>query len=170
MQNPHAVGILNQVGNFWRIKGNTQLSIECFRHALALSPEHPDVLLNLARVLFNQHYLDDTVFLAKRSLQLKQPKENAWLQYYTLGEAFKALERYEEAGIHFEKALELNPSLHMAEVHLREIGHDREHVTNTYTLLIILTLMSVVLGIMYYLICHTNGKESGERHPTRLRR
>ena len=26
--------VLNQIGNYWRIKGNTQLAIECFRKAL----------------------------------------------------------------------------------------------------------------------------------------
>ncbi|WP_411023813.1 tetratricopeptide repeat protein, partial [Salmonella sp. s51228] len=50
---PIQTKLLNQIGNYWRIRGNTYLAIECFRKALSLKPDNPDVLLNLARVLYN---------------------------------------------------------------------------------------------------------------------
>ena len=67
---PKSVDLYNQIGNFWRIKGDTYKSIECFRRALAVSPNNADILLNLARVLFNLQYLDDAIFLTRRSLEV----------------------------------------------------------------------------------------------------
>ena len=69
---PKSVDLYNQIGNFWRVKGDTSKSIECFRRALAVSPNNADILLNLARVLFNLQYLDDAIFLTRRSLEVRQ--------------------------------------------------------------------------------------------------
>lgn len=54
-----------------------------------MSPHNAEVLLNLARVLLVQHYLDDATYLARRSLELQPPDRNAWEQYLTLGQIFK---------------------------------------------------------------------------------
>ena len=161
VQNPESLTVLNQIGNFWRIKGNTQVAIECFRKALAFSPDHPDLLLNLARVLFNLKYYDDAVFLAKRSLHMKSSDQHAWLQYFTLGEVYKALEKYEEAAFYFRKSLELNPGLQVAEMHLRELGLDQQYSVNAYTLLIIFVLICIVLVVIYYLIVAVSSNSSG---------
>ena len=155
------VELYNRIGNYWRIKGNTLLAVDCFRQALAHAPTNPDVLLNLARVLFNLNYLKDSIFLAKRSLdeKAKQPADsnNAWLQYFTLGEAYKAQEKYDEAAVYFQKTLQLNPSLHIAEVHLREIGKMNDQLTNGYTIAIIVALITVVLAMVYWLLCEGGG-------------
>lgn len=92
LQKPKSVQLYNQIGNFWRIKGDAQRSIECFRRALAVSPHNAEVLLNLARVLLVQQYLDDATYLARRSLELQPPDRNAWEQYLTLGQIFKVIE------------------------------------------------------------------------------
>ena len=168
LQNPESLTVLNQIGNFWRIKGNTQLAIECFRTALYLSPDHPDLLLNLARVLFNLQYMEDAVFLAKRSLHMKSSETHAWLQYFTLGEVYKALEKYEEAAFYFIKSLELNPSLQVAEMHLRELGLEEQHSMNIYTLLIILCLIAIVLVVMYYLIVAVSANSAASKTTTKL--
>ena len=152
LQNPESLTVLNQIGNYWRIKGNTQLAIECFRKALSISPDNPDLLLNLARVLYNLRYYDDAMFLGKRSLHMKSSDHHAWLQYFTLGEVYKALEKYKEAAFYFRKSLELNPGLQIAETHLRELGLDKQYSVNAYTLLIILALICIVLVVIYYLI------------------
>lgn len=65
-EKPRSVQLYNQIGNFWRIKGDARQSIECFRRALAVSPSNAEVLLNLARVLFNLQYLDDAIHLTRR--------------------------------------------------------------------------------------------------------
>ena len=81
-EKPKSVEIYNQIANFWRIKGDTQASIECFRRALAVSPNNAEILLNLARVLFNLQYLDDAIFLTRRSLEVQPPDQNAWQQHF----------------------------------------------------------------------------------------
>ncbi len=83
---------------------------------------------------------------------MKSSDNHAWLQYFTLGEVYKALEKYEEASFYFKKSLEMNPSLHVAEMHLHELGLDDHHSVNAYTLLIILALILIVLIMIYYLI------------------
>ena len=81
---PKSVDLYNQIGNFWRVKGDTHKSIECFRRALAVSPNNAEILLNLARVLFNLQYLDDAIFLTRRSLEVQPPDQNAWMQHFQL--------------------------------------------------------------------------------------
>lgn len=161
LQKPKSAQVHNQIGNFWRIKGNTQLSIECFRKALLLSPDHPDVLLNLARVLFNLQYLDDAIFLTRRSLAMQSTKQNTWLQHYTLGEILKAYGHYQEATMHFGHALELNPGFQPAIAHLREMEGTPSSSVTQYTLFIILFL---VLGVLFGVITsiEANFEDTGE--------
>jgi len=42
-----------------------------------------------ARVLFNLQYLDDAIFLTRRSLEVQPPDQNAWQQHFQLGEILK---------------------------------------------------------------------------------
>lgn len=42
-EKPKSVQLYNQIGNYWRIKGDTRQSIECFRRALAVSPHNAEV-------------------------------------------------------------------------------------------------------------------------------
>lgn len=98
------------MGNFWRVKGDTQKAIECFRRALAVAPNNAEILLNLARVLFNLQYLDDAIFLTRRSLEVQPPDQNAWLQHFQLGEILKAYSHYQEAALHLRHVLELKPN------------------------------------------------------------
>ncbi|ENN76143.1 hypothetical protein YQE_07316, partial [Dendroctonus ponderosae] len=53
--------------------------------ALSVAPHHPEVLLSLAKVLFRLQYLDDAIFLTRRSLEVVPPEKGAWQQYFTLG-------------------------------------------------------------------------------------
>ncbi|GFR82935.1 tetratricopeptide repeat protein 17-like, partial [Elysia marginata] len=133
-QREHAAQVYNLIGNFWRIKGNTQTSIECFRKALSITPNNSNVLLNLARVLLNLQYLDDAILLAWRSLKLHHEENNtasSWLQHFTLGQALRALaerggsephpQHARQAAAHFQQALALNPGFAPAKLHLREL-------------------------------------------------
>ena len=81
-EKPKSVEMYNQIANFWRIKGDTQASIECFRRALAVSPNNAEILHNLARVLFNLQYLDDAIFLTRRSLEVQPHDQSAWQQHF----------------------------------------------------------------------------------------
>ncbi|XP_078047180.1 tetratricopeptide repeat protein 17 [Augochlora pura] len=155
-EKPKSVQLYNQIGNFWRIKGDAQRSIECFRRALAVSPHNAEVLLNLARVLLVQQYLDDATYLARRSLELQPPDRNAWEQYLTLGQIFKAYGHYQEAAIHLRHALELKPDLSEAAEALREVESLPAASINTYTLLIIICL---VLGVLLVVLSNVEGDE-----------
>lgn len=148
-QKPKSVQTHSQIGNFWRIKGNSQFAIECFRKALSISPNNPEVLLYLGRVLFNLEYLDDAIFLTRRSLVMQPSSENSWLQHYTLGEILKAYGHYQEATLHFRHALDLNPGYQPAEANLREMEGAPNPSVTQYTLFIILFL---VLGVIFGVI------------------
>lgn len=169
-EKPKSVQLYNQIGNFWRIKGDTRQSIECFRRALAVSPHNAEViflfsrfhhskyyslifflyvvsflvrqvLLNLGRVLFTLQYLDDAIYLTRRSLEVQPPDRSAWQQYFTLGEIFKAYGHYQEASLHLRHALELRPDFEPALVALKEIDSIPEATIHVYTLIIIICLV-----------------------------
>lgn len=135
--------LYNQIGNFWRIKGDANKAIECFRRALAASPHNAEVLLNLARVLFSLQYLDDAIYLTRRSLEVQPPEKGAWQQYFTLGEIFKAYGHYQEASIHLRHTLELNPGFEPAHLALKEMETMPAATIHIYTLVIIVCLVSI---------------------------
>ena len=161
---PKSVDLYNQIGNFWRVKGDTSKSIECFRRALAVSPNNADILLNLARVLFNLQYLDDAIFLTRRSLevskrfldfddihfdiltfQVQPPDQNAWMQHFQLGEILKAYCHYQEAALHLRHVLELKPNYGPAIAALQDMESIPDSSVHGYTVLIIVVLVCLVL-------------------------
>nr|XP_019552296.2 uncharacterized protein LOC109422118 [Aedes albopictus] len=148
-EQPHTIQLWNQIGNFWRIKGDAGHAIECFRRALSISPTNPDTLLNLARVLFNLQYLDDAISLTKRSLEVHPPDRSAWRQYFTLGEIFKAYGQLSDSILHLKQALALHPHYEPIRRLIAET-EKIEFASNTtrmqfYTGLIIVVLSLVVL-------------------------
>ncbi|XP_012945535.1 uncharacterized protein LOC101854218 [Aplysia californica] len=166
-QRQQAAQVYNLIGNFWRIKGNTNSAIECFRKALSILPEDPDILLNLARVLFNLQYLDDAIFLARRSLHLQAAGDNSWLQHYTLGEILKSYGHSQEAAMHFHQALELNPGFQPAKSHLRDLDTEPCPSVTHLTLFIILFL---VVGVLFGVVTsiETNFQDSGSQDGSKL--
>lgn len=144
-EKPKSIQLYNQIGNFFRIKGDTRKSIECFRRALAVSPHNAEVLLNLARVMFNLQYLDDAIYLTRRSLEVQPPDKSAWQQYFTLGEIFKAYGHYQEATLHLRHCLELRPGFEPAILVLRDMEALPDNNIHVYTVLIIIFL---VLGVL----------------------
>lgn len=162
-EKPKSVQLYNQIGNFWRIKGDTRQSIECFRRALAVSPHNAEVLLNLARVLFTLQYLDDAIYLTRRSLEVQPPDRSAWQQYFTLGEIFKAYGHYQEAAIHLKHALDLRPDFEPALAALKDIENIPEASVHVYTLLIIICL---VMGVLLVILSSVDGSIEVEEHKT----
>lgn len=148
-EKPKSVQLYNQIGNFWRLKGDTYKSIECFRRALAVSPHNAEVLLNLARVLFTLQYLDDAIYLTRRSLEVQPPDKSAWQQYFTLGEIFKAYGHYQEASLHMRHCLHLRPGFDPAIAVLKDLEATPDNNIHIYTLLIIVCL---VLGVLLVII------------------
>uniref|UniRef100_A0A182W4I1 Tetratricopeptide repeat protein 17 n=1 Tax=Anopheles minimus TaxID=112268 RepID=A0A182W4I1_9DIPT len=125
-----SVQLYNQIGNFWRIKGDARHSIECFRGALAMAPTNAEVLLNLARVLFN---------LQDRS---------AWRQYFTLGEIFKAYGHFQESVNHLRQALELYPQYEPIKKAIADVENISASSLHIFTIIIIIFLVMCVLYVI----------------------
>ena len=166
-QKPRSAQVYNQIGNFWRIKGDAQMSIDCFRKALHFSADNADVLLNLARVLFNLQYLDDAVYLTRRSLDRQPPDQNSWLQHFTLGEILKAYGHFRDAALHFRHALDLNPGFQPAQAHLRDMETSPDGTVTYYTLFIILFL---VLGVLCGILTSIDGSLDDLSETTKTQR
>ncbi|XP_044271216.1 uncharacterized protein LOC123015515 isoform X2 [Tribolium madens] len=158
-EKPKSVQLYNQIGNFWRIKGDAEKAIECFRRALAVSPHNAEVLLNLARVLFTLQYLDDAIYLTRRSLEVQSPDKGAWQQYFTLGEILKAYGHYQEASIHLKHTLELKPGFEPAQIALKEMETLPAASIHVYTLVIIICL---VLGVLLVILSSVDNMGEGE--------
>ena len=152
-RNKRSVQLYNQIGNYWRIVGDACQAIECFRRALAMSPTNADVLLNLARVLYNLQYLDDAIHLTRRSLEMQPPGRSAWQQYFTLGEIFKAYGHFQESILHLRHALELYPQHEPILKALRDVENSPSSTLHAYTVVIIIALVVAVL----FVICNASG-------------
>lgn len=170
-EQPNTIQLWNQIGNFWRIKGNAGHAIECFRRALSIAPTNADTLLNLARVLFNLQYLDDAISLTKRSLEVHPPERSAWQQYFTLGEIFKAYGQLSDAIFHLKQALALHPQYEPIRRLIAE-AEKIEFASNTmrmqfYTGLIIVVLSLLVL-MMVTIMLKTRNSSHGHSNSSAI--
>lgn len=167
---PRSVQLYNQIGNFWRIKGNALIAIECFRKALSISPTNSEVILNLARVLFHQGYLEDAIYLCRKSLEVHSSDRSAWRQYFTLGEIFKKYGNIQESILHLRHALELSPQHDKIRQALEELENIPISSLNIYTILIILFLVLGVLIVMRYLTADdASSANDGDQKPQKVR-
>lgn len=103
----------------------------------------------MARVLFTLQYLDDAIYLTRRSLEVQPPDRSAWQQYFTLGEIFKAYGHYQEASLHLRHALDLRPDFEPALAALKEIDSIPEATIHVYTLIIIICLVRFIIPLRY---------------------
>nr|XP_014097975.2 uncharacterized protein LOC106623109 [Bactrocera oleae] len=155
-EKPRSVQLYNQIGNYWRIVGDARQAIECFRRALAMSPTNAEVLLNLARVLYNLQYLDDAIHLTRRSLEMQPPGRSAWQQYFTLGEIFKAYGHFQESILHLRHALELYPQHEPILKALRDVENNPSSTLHVYTVVIIVAL---VVAVFIVIITSSNNSD-----------
>uniref|UniRef100_A0A182MZJ5 Uncharacterized protein n=1 Tax=Anopheles dirus TaxID=7168 RepID=A0A182MZJ5_9DIPT len=156
-EKPRSVQLYNQIGNFWRIKGDARHSIECFRGALAMAPTNAEVLLNLARVLFNLQYLDDAIHLTRRSLEVQPRDRSAWRQYFTLGEIFKAYGHFQESVNHLRQALELYPQYEPIKKAIADVENISASSLHIFTIIIIVFL---VMCVLYVILSSNEGGQS----------
>ncbi|CAH0556037.1 unnamed protein product [Brassicogethes aeneus] len=148
-EKPKSIYVYNQIGQFYRMKGNAEQSIECFRKALSMSPHNAEVLLNLARNLMALQYLDDAIFLTRRSIEFLTTEKVPWQQYFTLGEIFRAYGHHQEAMLHFRHTLDLKPGFEPAILALKEMENLPTTTLHAYTLIIIVCL---VVGVLLVII------------------
>lgn len=139
---PWSAKLYNQIGNFWRIKGDAGKAIDCFRSALIMDPANSDVLHDLARVLYTLQYLDDAIFLVRRSLEAQPINQNSWKSYFTLGEIYRSYGQFQQSILHFQQALELNPDHEPILEAIKNMEDTSPSNVQIYTIIIILLLVS----------------------------
>lgn len=140
---PWNTKLFHQIGNFWRIKGNAGKSIDCFRSALIMDPANADVLHDLARVLFSLQYLDDAIFLVRRSLEAQANSRNAWRSFFTLGEIYRSYGQFQQSILYFRQALDLNPEHEPILRAIRDMEKTTPSHIQFYTIVIICLLVRI---------------------------
>jgi len=157
--------LYNQIGNFLRIKGDTYHAMECFRRALTISHNNPDVLLNLARMLLNLNYMKDAIYLAERSLDHEHPEQSTWLQHFTLAEILEKTGEFERARNHLQLALDENPSFHPAHQIFQRLRKTPLPLGNAcYTFLFIMVLCTCILMYIYVTIIKEPGSDNNNNN------
>ncbi|XP_004535091.1 uncharacterized protein LOC101458952 isoform X2 [Ceratitis capitata] len=158
-EKPMSAQLYHQIGNYWRIVGDARQSINCFRRSLAMSPVNPEALLNLARVLYNLQYLDDAIYLARRSLELT-PSGGNWQQFFTLGEIFRTYGHFQQSIVHFRQALDRHPHHEPILKALRDLENNPSSTLHVYTVVIIVALV-VAVFIVVITSSNKNDKYNG---------
>lgn len=139
--------------------------MECFRSALTISHNNPDVLLNLARMLLNLNYMKDAIYLAERSLDHEHPEQSTWLQHFTLAEILEKTGEYERALNHLQLALDQNPSFHPAHLIFQRLGKSPIPMgSNIYTFLIITMLCSGILLYIYMTVIREQPEDNNNNN------
>ena len=110
----------SDLGNAYRVKGESDLAIECFEAALRLQP-HPDFFLNLGGVRFALEETDEAIRLFALGLQMNP--RHVLLQY-SIGNAYASQGRREEAARSFEATLRIQPDFHSAQQQLKRLRRE----------------------------------------------
>ena len=110
----------SDLGNAYRIKGETDLAINAFETAIRLRP-HPDFYLNLGGVRFVLGETEEAVRLFTMGLQLNP--RHVLLQY-SLGNALQGMGRKEDAARAFESTLRIQPDFHVADQLLKKLKRE----------------------------------------------
>lgn len=122
----------------------------------------------MARLLLMLQYLDDALFLARRSLELQAQDRSAWQQHFTLGEILKSYGHHQEALLHFKHTLELRPDHSGAQEALRDLESLLSGTgLHVCTLLIIIFLVLGVLLVMLSSFESEDSSDLGSRPPPR---
>lgn len=107
----------SDLGNAYRVKGETDLAIASFETALRLRP-HPDFYLNLGGVRFVLGETEEAVRLFTMGLSLNP--RHVLLQY-SLGNALQSMGRKEDAARAFESTLRIQPDFAAADQLLKKL-------------------------------------------------
>ncbi|XP_065194453.1 uncharacterized protein LOC135825757 [Sycon ciliatum] len=165
-----SLALLNELGNFWRVQGNTLEAVECFRAALHQQPDNADVLLNLARLLLNMGYVQDARALAHKSLAVASPEHNSWLQHFTLADTYERSGSQEDTIRELSHTLDLNPGFKPAEMLLSHLKL-KHHVSGGFdgyllcTVSIIVLLSGLVLMLLRSLLVQNQATAAQPKPP-----
>eukprot|EP00128_Syssomonas_multiformis_P004112 Colp12_sorted_trinity150504_noHs@29575 len=170
-EHPNNAALINEAGNYWRVKGDTFQAVECFRKALFYTPNNADVLLNLARVMLNMGFSKDAAIIMERALQLVP---NSFLHHFTHGEVMMAMGKWNSAAESFRKTLELHPYFQPAESHLQELQKKigptgTTHIVSTYLVIGCCSLVTLIVVYMQLLkVPPPPKRDAAQRKPMAL--
>ena len=116
-ENPGDPVMWSDLGNAYRVKGESELAVECFERALRAQP-HPDFYLNLGGVRFVMGEPEEAIRLFTLGLQMN-PRHT--LLQYSIGNAYASQGRTEEAVRSFEATLRIQPDFVAAAQHLDKL-------------------------------------------------
>ena len=116
-ENPRDPVMWSDLGNAYRVKGESELAVECFERALRAQP-HPDFYLNLGGVRFVMGEPEEAIRLFTLGLQMN-PRHT--LLQYSIGNAYASQGRTEEAVRSFEATLRIQPDFGAARAHLDKL-------------------------------------------------
>lgn len=88
-----------------------------------------------------------------RSIEFQSPAHTVWPQYYMLGEILRTYGDIQGSLHYYRLALELNPTHELIVKALRDIDNKPTAGIHTYTVVIIITLVNIILShsrVPYY--------------------
>ena len=154
----------SDLGNAYRVKGESDRAIECFESALRLQP-HPDFFLNLGGVRFVLGEVDEAIRLFTLGLQMNP--RHVLLQF-SMGNAYAMLGRKQEAVRSFEATLRIQPDFTAAEQYLRTLRREMKQQwwPNTWSMIVASTLFVMACVVVqrvvqYYVMRGAAGAGGG---------
>ena len=101
-----SVLFFNELAVAYRNRDRLDDAIRAYQKALALDPENPVVMKNLADAFYLKKEYSRTVEMAQKAIRSNPRFHQA---HFTLGMAYYRLDRYREALDEFDEVLRLNP-------------------------------------------------------------
>lgn len=100
--------------------GDDQLAKESYKSALALNPDDPDTLYNLARLYYNENDLETALAYAEQAQDITKDNGDELVEYL-LGLIYEQQNRTEDAILAYERSLTINPKQLLAAIFLGKL-------------------------------------------------
>jgi tetratricopeptide (TPR) repeat protein len=112
--NPNSVNALNNLGNWYTIRGQYDTGLAYFQQAMSISSEYPTPYENAGRVLAFKGDIDGSIAASERSIEIRSKLPltlypNYMEDHNYVGQVLLARGEYDRAIAHFEALLKLKP-------------------------------------------------------------
>ena len=105
----------------FRVKNEYEKAVEAYRYALELEPDRGKAHAGMGDALFRLQRYQEAIDSMQQALALQPDQPSAPALHYLTGEAWRALDRPEQALEHYENALRADPQLDEAANRLAEL-------------------------------------------------
>ena len=143
VMNRNSAGLWSDMGNAYRVKGESIKALQCFLAALRLQPL-PDNYLNLGGVLMTLEEYDEAV--RSFTIGLTFDPDHLLLRF-SLGHVYFLLGREEEAARELRKALEIQPGYTAAQTYIDKLAERKVFWQSTWfwgTAMSIIALLAIL--------------------------